>query len=602
MPMSDNANVVPTVAGPTTMSTPMPKAVLLALLIAACAVPLCYALYTDHIWEDSFITLRHSENLLRGNGPVFQPGERVHGFTSPINMLGLALCSWLTGQTSYVATFWLYRILCIAAFAASVALVAGRLWAETPQHALICAGAFGLLCVFDLKMVTFTTNGMETAFMLLALAGAISRLAMNDPSPWLARGLYWGGLMWSRPDGCIYIAALSLADVLFSPGVRGKLTTSLVKSGLVCAIVYGPWFAFAWWYFGSPVPHTITAKGPVEIGIANKTLEVLDDLFLGVLEHAEWAFWPVLCNLDDGRWLESRSAMWTLNSLSRLASVFCLVYWLFPVKDRLGRATSLGFLLVTLYFDFIHYVAPWYLPPATLLGLVTLCRGAVTLSSAALGRTGRNPAGRLHPLALTALLLLAGYQVVLCGLNAVEMRVQQTEIEMGNRHEIGTWLRDHGRPEETVYLEPLGYIGYFSAMHMLDWPGLVSPRIVQVRREGSPGQGGMIFVIRPDWVVLRDSEYGKMDPLREWFQATYSLEAVYDARERLVQRGLSPGSFFPGKPYLNLDSVFLVFRRRDLRPEDFPQQSLPAIPGQALSPEIVRPFCGTNPRGEMRRL
>ena len=55
--------------------------------VAAALSPLGYALYTDHIWEDFFITFRHSENLARGDGLVYQPGERVHGFTSPLGVL-----------------------------------------------------------------------------------------------------------------------------------------------------------------------------------------------------------------------------------------------------------------------------------------------------------------------------------------------------------------------------------------------------------------------------------------------------------------------------------------------------------------------------------
>ncbi len=111
----------------------MPRNLLIAIVVVACFVPLAFSVYADPIWEDSFITLRHSENLLRGEGLVFNPGERIHGFTSPVNVLLLALASLLTGQTSFEATFWLYRLFCIAAFAGGVALVARRLWDETPR-------------------------------------------------------------------------------------------------------------------------------------------------------------------------------------------------------------------------------------------------------------------------------------------------------------------------------------------------------------------------------------------------------------------------------------------------------------------------------------
>jgi hypothetical protein len=57
---------------------------------------------------------------------------------------------------------------------------------------------------------------------------------------------------------------------------------------------------------------------------------------------------------------------------------------------------------------------------------------------------------------------------------------------------------------------------------------------------------------------------------RAEFDKIYVAEQVFDATERLARY-----KFLPGKPYLNYDVTFVVFRRRDLRPANFPQ-SLPA--------------------------
>src|SRR5437763_1345346 len=88
----------------------------LGLLCAA--VALGYALYTQQAWEDFFITFRHSCNLCEGNGLVYNPGERVHGFTSPLGVLLPALCYLVTGKTSWLGALWLFRVVSIAAFAA----------------------------------------------------------------------------------------------------------------------------------------------------------------------------------------------------------------------------------------------------------------------------------------------------------------------------------------------------------------------------------------------------------------------------------------------------------------------------------------------------
>src|SRR5262252_8620700 len=111
--------------GTTTVSPapPLSRRWLALFAAVAFAVPLLYALYTGHIWEDYFITFRHSQNLCEGHGLVYQPGERVHGFTSPLGTLLPALCYWVTGGGSYLYALWLFRVLSAAAFAGAGVLL-----------------------------------------------------------------------------------------------------------------------------------------------------------------------------------------------------------------------------------------------------------------------------------------------------------------------------------------------------------------------------------------------------------------------------------------------------------------------------------------------
>ena len=48
---------------------------------------LAFAAFTQHAWEDYYITYRVSKNLATGHGLVYTVGERVHAFTSPLNVL-----------------------------------------------------------------------------------------------------------------------------------------------------------------------------------------------------------------------------------------------------------------------------------------------------------------------------------------------------------------------------------------------------------------------------------------------------------------------------------------------------------------------------------
>src|SRR5215216_1269816 len=160
------------------------------VFIAACLICLGYTFYTNQTWEDSLITLRQGENLLKGEGLTYNPGTKVHGFTSPINVLVLTVCHFVTGQSSHEATFWLYRVFTIAAFATSGVLLLTAV-RQVPPYWPAATWFLGFVYLFDVKNVAFSINGMETAFMLLFVAWAVYLLAHSPRDLWLYRGLCW---------------------------------------------------------------------------------------------------------------------------------------------------------------------------------------------------------------------------------------------------------------------------------------------------------------------------------------------------------------------------------------------------------------------------
>src|SRR3974390_3337383 len=86
-------------------------------------IALAFAVYTNHAWEDFYITYRSSKNLATGNGLVFAPGQRVHAFTSPLNVLVPAGLSYALGNQSDEVVLWLYRLITIAGQAAAAMLL-----------------------------------------------------------------------------------------------------------------------------------------------------------------------------------------------------------------------------------------------------------------------------------------------------------------------------------------------------------------------------------------------------------------------------------------------------------------------------------------------
>jgi hypothetical protein len=532
--------------------------------IAGLALLIClgFAAYTQHVWEDYWITYRASHNLATGHGLVYTPGERLHTFTSPLGALLPAAFSWLTGNQHDLAALWLFRIASSAALGGALILLYLSLKTLPLQRASLWL-ALGLIAL-DNKVVDFSINGMETGLLLLFAALAIHGLLVEGPRQMLRIGAGWAGMMWTRPDSCVYIAALGLGSLLFlsrqkdGPGFPANAKRLLVGL-LVCVALYLPWVLWAWWYYGTPVPHTIVAKAaaqpplkpavvvislikfPWRVMMANYTS--IRATFLP--SYAAYGGWPTAYEIVAS----------TLGSLAALV-------WLLPGVRPQTRLFSLVFFLGTFYLTAVlRYFAPWYLPLVALFGYLTL--GLVFDEALCLTpRFGWNRGwlARLpRVLRVGAAGLIAG-QLIVTVCSAREMREQQTFIEDGLRRPIGLWLREHARtPHDSVMLEPLGYIGYYSGLKMLDYPGLASKEMVEARKRLGPGGQNRIYQeLKPDWLVLRprEAKYGTfvdVNGLRE----DYELAQVFDASDKIQGVG-----WLPGRGYLQLDQTFLVFHRK----------------------------------------
>ena len=234
------------------------------IYLAIFGVGLAWSLYTNHTWEDYYITYRASKNLATGHGLTFTQGERVHSFTSPLGVLLPALANIITAHRSDYAALWIFRLLSIAAYSGA-GLILWRL-GRAIRSGQFATGLLIVLFAIDAKIVDFSTNGMETGFLLLFLAWALLALITPPPRQHIHLGLAWTGLMWTRPDSFIYISVLALGALMFpissrSSSERVRLLKSFLFSGLITSALYLPWLVWAWVYYGSPIPHTIIAKG-----------------------------------------------------------------------------------------------------------------------------------------------------------------------------------------------------------------------------------------------------------------------------------------------------------------------------------------------------
>src|SRR5690349_12436651 len=152
----------------------LPRGQLAALVAVPLLAAVSWALYTGEMWADFLITLRHTENLMRGHGPVYQPRERVHGFTWPLNTLLPAPA--LLVPDSLKGAFYFYMACSLLVMAGGLAAIframRERVGSGTRELWIVSA-----LLALSVKIAAFSTNGQEggllVGFFGIAIAAAL---------------------------------------------------------------------------------------------------------------------------------------------------------------------------------------------------------------------------------------------------------------------------------------------------------------------------------------------------------------------------------------------------------------------------------------------
>ena len=535
------------------------------------AIALLFALVTQHVWEDYYITWRSSKNLATGHGLVFNHGERLHTFTSPLGVLLPAVASLLTLNSSDAAALWLFRLMSCAALGGAAVLLL-RLAQRQGYARLAVLLMLGWLAL-DSKTVDFAINGMETAFLILFLAYALWAHLNPSPAAWKHLGAAWAGLMWTRPDSFIPIGLLAAGFWLFCDSARDGATRRdllrlYLKAGLLTTAFYGPWLLIAWGYYGTPVPHTITAKSGIGdprtlAGLLRTALQLPFTAWTGT-GSIEGTFLPAYHVM--GTW-----PAYLVQTARGLAAVTALL-WLLPFLRKETRAASFAFFGVHAYLSYYPYFPfPWYLPGPAFLAI--FCLGSLlaqTLAAAgswqAANPLSRRPAQLLGSATVVVLLILAA-NLWLTWESARVFAAQQRFVEDGNRRKIGEWLRANSGPGDAVFMEPLGYIGYFSGLKTYDFPGMSSREMTEARKLDGLNWAKLINRIKPRWLVLRPHEAQRItDDDYDLLTADYALVREFSVAREVAALEIR------GRPYLEHDSRFIVYERQPEKIRTLPLQ------------------------------
>jgi arabinofuranosyltransferase len=400
----------------------------IGLLVGALCAAACWA-FRDLRHDDAFITFRYAENLARGLGPVFNPGERVLGTTAPGYMLFGALLYSVIGKEALPSAMDV--IGCMAWGAQALAVFALLRPSFRYGVAALAALAVAIGAAGSAGFVALETN--------MVAACVMGSVVLAQRGRWLGGSFAAALAGLIRPDSYLFAILLGLFALRHARGQR-------LRAAIVFGVVTLPWQVFALAYYGSPLPLTITKRAhtPALVYLVHELRHPMAELLRMPANVVPVAVgWAV--------------ALYGAYRLARLDRVAAIV-------PAYGAAHLLAYFWLRPYVQHI-----WHLYPLVLTVLVLMACGLGALYEQA------------SSAALRVLLLsTAGALLVAHGAATVDFaRHYRQQYWFGARDsaygQASAFLREHAKPDDVVAAIEVGTIGYDTGLRMYDWGGLVTP-------------------------------------------------------------------------------------------------------------------------------
>ena len=482
-------------------------------LVAHCLI---LARYTV---DDAFISFRYARNLVDGHGLVFNPGERVEGYTNFLWTLIHAIGLRWGGDPELLA-----KVLGIAASVGTLGLIAslGRCWG----HGRVPLAAFGCIFWASAGAVAITAvNGLETQLFTFLVTLGLTLYATPHPSQrYLAGSIVTLGISTLvRPEGWLVLVLTLGHHVLVTRRVPWPLLA-------LAALIAGPHMLWRYSYYGSLVPNTLAAKTGGGFPQLVNGVEYVKNY---INEYGKPTLY-LLAALPFLRWPLDRPRG---HALMVLAAVVAAV--------------------VLAGGDWIpHYR---FLIPILPIVAVALQDGLISVRSLLPKGPGRRWV--LPSVAIWTFIAVIIFDIV----NQTAYLKLHTDMWADGYHHahrrVGAWLRDHASPDETVALMDIGIVGFVSGMRVVDITGLTDSRVA-----ASPGGWlkkqyplDYLFGLAPEYFVLvSGSDYPK-----EPFGSSFPIDrAVFQDPRLLDQYGylFSVDAYVTRRPHTS--GYYLVLFRK----------------------------------------
>jgi tetratricopeptide (TPR) repeat protein len=224
------------------------------ILVLIIAIFVVHAISLNFTQDDAFISYRYVKNFINGHGLVFNPGERVEGYTNFLWIIILSIFARLGLDMITVS-----KILGVAAGAVTLVLIyqislnifRKKDWSQDTKFVFFPLFA-PLLLASNSAFAYWSISGLETAFFVMTVLLSVYFYFTNERLMIISSALS----TFVRPEGVLVFGLLILHKFFFK---KDKLKNCLFSIlGFILLLL--PYLIFKIFYYGNLLPNPFYAK------------------------------------------------------------------------------------------------------------------------------------------------------------------------------------------------------------------------------------------------------------------------------------------------------------------------------------------------------
>jgi len=425
--------------------------------------------FIPHTYEDAFITFKYSENFANGLGLVYNAGEKVYGTTTPFFAIILAFFKYF-GISCIISSLIINLI--------SESITSLFVYKYLKDYSTGIVTLFiALLFVFSPSNISWSIQGMETAFFGMLIA--TSFYSFYKKKCFLA-------FLFAFLSAITRIDGLGVVFIIFLFSfIENKF--SVFKFFTIPFLIFIAWLIFLQIYFGNFLPNSMLAKLILYSGHSKSILPNLNIVFTKFFLAGYYS--------------------------STIITVFFIVGIYVVIKNKIRALHMIAWFFIY-YFALIiskTMIHGWYLIPPLFVFIIVSGIGIIFVYNV-LSRKFSQHQKLLSAFVFVFVILSSAFNLML----KIDQMNNELLYEQTVRIPIGRYLNEFTPRNSTVFLEPIGIIGYYSNRYIYDDAALISPIFLEINRltYNALSVYKKIDLVKPDYLVLRDRD------LNEFYTST----------------------------------------------------------------------------------